>query len=64
MKNYISKEENDIENQRKSMSIKKRKENTSKVVFYLLNNTQENIPASDTKAARKTDHFLRLEKKA
>lgn len=62
MKNCISKEENDIKNQSKSMSIKKQKKNTSKVVFYLFNNTQENIPASATKAARKTDHFVRLEK--
>lgn len=61
MKNCISKEENKIKNQRKSMSIKKQKKYVRKVGIYHPNNTQENIPASDMKAARKLDCFLRSE---
>lgn len=64
MKNGISKEKNKIKNQRKSMSIKKQKKNVRRLEIYPLNNTQENTPASDKKAVRKIDCFLRSEKKA
>lgn len=46
------------------MSIKKQKKNVRRLEIYPLNNTQENTPASDKKAVRKIDCFLRSEKKA